>query len=140
MWKRNSLTIPVTLWINVSGRHFPGLQEKSNLVQVHRKEIKTSIKNYRLISLLPVFSKIFERLIFSFLFNYFMEKSFLQSVSQILHLVTHALHSCCQLHMKSIKVLIATHQLTRGEFFLIFWKPFINSGLRFYHSKWKHME
>ena len=31
------------------------------------------IKNYRPISLLPVFGKVFERIIFNFLFNYFLE-------------------------------------------------------------------
>ena len=46
--------------------------------------------------------------------------NFLQSVSQVSYLVTHAMHNCCQLHMKPIKVLTVTHWLTREKFFLIF--------------------
>ena len=47
--------------------------KKSNVVPVHKKESTNLIKNYRPISLLPIFSKIFEQLIFNSLFNYFMQ-------------------------------------------------------------------
>ena len=40
-----------------------------------KKENKNCLKNYRPISLLPIFSKIFERLIFNALFNFFVSKS-----------------------------------------------------------------
>ena len=39
---------------------------------MHKKEDKTLIKNYRPISLLPIFGKIFERVIYNSLFNYFL--------------------------------------------------------------------
>ena len=39
---------------------------------VHKKENKNLIKNYRPISLLPIFSKIYERLIFNSIFSYFI--------------------------------------------------------------------
>ena len=42
---------------------FPGDWEKSNIVPLHKKEDKNLIKNYRPISLLPMFSKIYGRLI-----------------------------------------------------------------------------
>ena len=51
---------------------FPEDWKKSNVVPVHKKESTNLIKNYRSISLLPIFSKIFERLIFNSLFNHFM--------------------------------------------------------------------
>ena len=47
--------------------------KKSNIVPVHKKENKNLIKNYRPISLLPVFSKIYERLIFNSIFSYFIK-------------------------------------------------------------------
>ena len=47
--------------------------KKSNVVQVHKKEGKNLITNYRPISLLPIFSKIFDRLLFNSLFNYFIQ-------------------------------------------------------------------
>ena len=52
---------------------FPEGWKKYNVVPVHKKESTNLIKNYRPISLLPIFSKIFEQLIFNSLFNYFMQ-------------------------------------------------------------------
>ena len=48
---------------------FPEDWEKSNVVPIHKKESKNLIKNHRPISLLPIFSKILERLIFNSLLN-----------------------------------------------------------------------
>ena len=56
--------------------------KKINVVQLYKKESTNLIKSYRPISLLPIFSKIFERLIFDSLFNYFMQnKLFTESQS-----------------------------------------------------------
>ena len=44
----------------------------NKVVPIHQKR-KNYIKNYKPISLLPVFSKAFERIIFKSLFNYFLE-------------------------------------------------------------------
>ena len=49
--------------------------EKANLVPIHKKEDKTLIKNYRPISLLSIFGKIFERVIYNSLFNYFLSNT-----------------------------------------------------------------
>ena len=67
-----------------------------------KKESKNFTKNYKLISLLPVFSKVFERIIFNSLFSYFLEsKLFNESqsgfspddswISQLLS-ITHEMH------------------------------------------------
>ena len=45
---------------------YPDDWKKSNIVPILKKERKNLIKNYRPISLLPVFSKVFERIIFNF--------------------------------------------------------------------------
>ena len=70
--------------------------------------------------------------VFNSLFN-LCKTNFLQSVSKVSYLVTHTLQNCCQFHLKHIKVLIVTHQLTLGEFFLIFRKLLIkwHDGLIF---------
>ena len=49
---------------------FPDLWKKGNIVPVHKKESKHLVKNYRPISLLPLFGKIFEKLIFNSLLHY----------------------------------------------------------------------
>ena len=40
----------------------PGIWEKSNIISVHNKNDKKLVENYRPISLLPIFGKIFEKL------------------------------------------------------------------------------
>ena len=47
--------------------------KKSNVVPICKKDSKNLIKNYRPISVLPIFSKVFERLLFNSLFNYFIQ-------------------------------------------------------------------
>ena len=44
----------------------------AGIILAHKKEDKTLINNYRPISLLPIFGKIFERVIYNSLFNYFL--------------------------------------------------------------------
>ena len=56
---------------------FPEDWKKSDVVPVHKKESTNLMKNYRAISLLPIFSKIFERLILNSLFNYFIQNKLL---------------------------------------------------------------
>ena len=55
----------------------PNLWKKANVVPIHKKGEKDLIKNYRLVSLLPIFGKIFERLIFNSLFKYITENELL---------------------------------------------------------------
>ena len=45
--------------------YFPELWKKSNIVPVHKKHDKRSFKNYRSISLVPLFSKVFQKIIFN---------------------------------------------------------------------------
>ena len=58
-------------------RLFPDQWKKANVVPIHKKSDKQLIENYRPVSLLPICGKIFERLIFKSLFNYFIEINFL---------------------------------------------------------------
>ena len=50
---------------------FPSKWKKENIVPIHKKCDKQDTKNYRPVSLLPLCGKIFERLIFNKMFNYF---------------------------------------------------------------------
>ena len=51
--------------------------KKSNIVPVHKKGDKRIINNYRPVSLLPIFGKIFERILFNSLFNYIQRNNLL---------------------------------------------------------------
>ena len=70
--------------------------KKANIILVNKKESKNCFKNYRLISLLSIFSKIFERLIFNALFNFFAQNQFscLQIVNQVLFQAILVFRSC----------------------------------------------
>ena len=55
--------------------------KKSNTCPIHKKGDKQKVNNYRPLSLLPICGKIFERLLFNFLYQ-FLEKHNLLSVHQ----------------------------------------------------------
>ena len=52
---------------------FPSFWKKGNIVPVHKKNDKHCLNNYRPISLLPICSKIFERIIFNEIFSFFIK-------------------------------------------------------------------
>ena len=56
---------------------FLDIWTKSNTWPIHKKGNKQLINNYRPVSLLPICGKIFERLIFNSLFEYFKEHNLL---------------------------------------------------------------
>ena len=71
----NSLCRPLELIFNdclINGI-FPSVWKKGNIVPVHKKNDKQRLNNYRPISLLPICSKILERLIFNKMFGFFIE-------------------------------------------------------------------
>ena len=80
---------------------FPDDWEKSN-VPCHKKDSKNLIRNYQPISLLPVFSKLFERLTYNSLCNYFIHSrlcaecrsGFMPGDSCVMQLlsITHEIH------------------------------------------------
>ena len=47
--------------------------KKGNIVPVHKKDLKTMLINYCPIHFLPIFAKIFGRIIFTSMFEYFIE-------------------------------------------------------------------
>ena len=66
-----SIVYPLNLVFEVSLQcgEFPDYWKKANVVPVHKKESKNLVKNCRPITLLPIFEKIFERVIFKDLFQ-----------------------------------------------------------------------
>ena len=64
----------------VSGS-FPCDWKKANIVPIHKKGDKQTLKNYRPVSLLPICGKIFGRLIFNEMFRFFLD-NYLISTNQ----------------------------------------------------------
>ena len=71
----DAITFPLKLIFKsmINEGVFPDDWKETNVVPFHKKESKNLIKNYRTISLLPIFSKVFERLVFNTLFNFFLQ-------------------------------------------------------------------
>ena len=69
-----SIALPLKLLFETAlkEKKFPDIWKLANVVPVHKKEEKKLLKNYRPISLLPIFRKIFERVIYNSLFNHFV--------------------------------------------------------------------
>ena len=56
---------------------FPTDWKRANVIPIHKKNDKQIVSNYRPISLLPICSKIFERIIFNNLYNFLDENKLL---------------------------------------------------------------
>ena len=77
---RNSLVLPLELIFNniLSTTKFPKQWKIANVTPVHKKENKQFIKNYRPISLLPIFAKVFEKIMMN-LYNHLVRNKLLTS-------------------------------------------------------------
>ena len=58
---------------------FPSDWKKGNIVPIHKKGDKQTLKNYRPVSLLPICGKIIERLMLNEIFKFFIEKELILS-------------------------------------------------------------
>ena len=83
---------------------FPDEWKKGNVIPVYKKGDKQTVTNYRPISLLPIFSKIFERIIFNSIFNFMDQNGFFNPnqsgfrpgdscIHQLIS-ITHDIHKC----------------------------------------------
>ena len=57
--------------------HYPDIWKRPNIIPVHKKNDKQLVKNYRPISLLPIFGKILEKIIFNKIYYFLMEEKLL---------------------------------------------------------------
>ena len=77
----SSIAKPLTILFRncLESECFPKEWKKANIVPAHQKHDKQLIKNYRPLSLLPICSKIFEKVIFNSLFKYLDDNNLLNS-------------------------------------------------------------
>ena len=77
----NSIYKPLQLIFRlcIENGKFPSEWKKANVVPVHKKGNKQTLENCRLVSLLPICGKIFERLIYNSLFEFFIANELISS-------------------------------------------------------------
>ena len=74
---------------------FPTVFKIGKVTPIYKKDNKESIENYRPVSILPIFGKIFEKIIYTRLYAFFTAKGILhedQFGFRKGHSTTHALH------------------------------------------------
>ena len=102
----DSLLIPLMniFQHSMSTGKFPKDWKRGNIVPIHKKGDKSIGKNYRLVSLLPIFGKLFEKCIYDTLYSYFED---------------HKLFSACQSGFRKgdsciSQLLSITHEIFKG--------------------------
>ena len=58
---------------------FPTEWKMASVVPIHKRHDKQNVKNYRPVSLLPIFEKIYERLIYNEMWSFFIENNLISS-------------------------------------------------------------
>ena len=76
-----SISKPLRLIFNhcIDNGIYPCEWKKANVVPIHKKGDKQTLKNYRPVSLLPICGKIFERLIYNEMFGFFLDKGLISA-------------------------------------------------------------
>ena len=74
-----SITIPLKIIFDGSLKNgvFPEIRKRANAVPIHKKEDKNPVTNCLPISLFPIFGKIYKKVIYNSIFNYFSSNQFL---------------------------------------------------------------
>jgi Reverse transcriptase (RNA-dependent DNA polymerase) len=105
----NEISTPLCTLFNkiLSTGEYPLHWKNANVTPVHKKGNKSSISNYRPISILPVFSKLFDSFIYESLFDeikYFLPESqhgFLPKKSTVTNLTEYSHHLVNNIKLKS---------------------------------------
>ena len=106
-----NITLPLSIIFNniTNTEIFPNLWKSANITPVHKKDSKQDVRNYRPISLLPIFAKIFERILFSKMYNRFITNNLItknqsgfrpnDSVTNQLIFLVDSIHSSLDLNL-----------------------------------------
>ena len=80
-----SLVLPLKIIFTNCLRHglFPEIWKYANVVPVHKKDEKNLKGNYRPISLLPIFGKMLEKLIYDSLYSHLYHMNCLTQINQV---------------------------------------------------------
>ena len=67
-----SKPLSIIFWNCLKAGKFSTAWKKANVVPIHKKGNKQILNNYRAVSLLPICSKLFEKIIFDTIFQHLM--------------------------------------------------------------------
>ena len=81
---------------------YPDIWKKSNIIPVHKTNDKQLVENYRPISLLPIFGKTFEKIIFNRIYNFLLEDSCINQLLAITHEIFEAFDCNPPLEVRSV--------------------------------------
>ena len=84
---------------------FPAILKTGKITPIHKKGNKELIENYRPVSTLPIFGKIFEKIIYNRLYNFFTSKGILshnqfgfRKGHSTYHAIHHSIHIIKEAH------------------------------------------
>ena len=83
---------------------FPPVLKIGRISPIYKKDAKDNVKNYRPISTLPIFGKIFEKVLYSRIYDYVTSKNILSKTQfgfRKLHATSHAIHQSVNFIKKS---------------------------------------
>ena len=80
-----SITAPLNIIFEQSlkEKKYPKVWTKTNIVPVHKKWGQTPNKEHHPVSLIPIFSKIYERVMYNALFKYSKDNKLLHLLNQV---------------------------------------------------------
>ena len=107
----DTLSLPLSIIFRniITTGIFPKMWKSANVTPVHKKESKQTVKNDRPISLLPIFPKVFERIIFIKMYNHLISNNLITKnqsgfrpndsvTTQLIYLV-HTIHSSLDINL-----------------------------------------
>ena len=107
----DSLTLPLSIIFKniLNTGIFPTAWKSANVTPIHKKDSKQIINNYRPISLLPIFAKVFERILFIHIYEHLTTNNLItknqsgfrpnDSVSNQLLYLVHQIHSSLDMNL-----------------------------------------
>ena len=88
----------------IESGEFPNVLKIGRISPIYKKDAKDNVKNYRPISTLPIFGKIFEKVLYSRIYDYVTSKNILSKTQfgfRKLHATSHAIHQSVNFIKKS---------------------------------------
>ena len=79
MWRKYCHTLENYFSNILSSGIYPDIWKQANVTPIHKKGSKQVVSNYRPISLLPICGKLFEKIIFKYLYNYLISNRLITS-------------------------------------------------------------